>query len=153
MLLKKVVEALVDYKVKYVLVGGHAVALHGAVRGTVDVDIVIQLSEKSFANCETALQSIGLQGRLPVTAKDVFKFRKEYIENRNLIAWSFVNPVRPSEVVDVIITHGAEEMKANTKKVGSLSVQIASIPDLIAMKKQSGRPQDLEDIRALEKLK
>jgi len=31
-------------------------------------------------------------------------------------------------------------------------VMVVSIPGLIVMKKQAGRPQDLEDIKALEKL-
>jgi predicted nucleotidyltransferase len=152
MFLKRVVQSFVDHNVKYAIVGGYAVALHGAVRGTLDIDMVVRLTEKSFAAAEKALKAIGLQSRIPVNAQEVFRFRMEYIKNRNLIAWSFVNPVQPSEVVDIVITHELVEMETVTKKIDGLTIQLASIKDLIKMKKQAGRPQDLEDVKALENL-
>jgi len=57
------------------LVGGYAVALHGAVRGTVDIDTVIQLKQNAFNNAEQAFKKLGLQPRLAVSADDVFLFR------------------------------------------------------------------------------
>src|SRR5258706_7452648 len=104
MLLLKVINSLDRARVPYALVGGFAVALHGAVRGTVDVDLVIRLREADFRRTERALNALGLQSRLPVTASEVFRFRDEYVRNRNLLAWTFVNPSRPSEIVDVILT-------------------------------------------------
>jgi len=152
MFIQKVIEALDQASVQYALVGGYAVALHGAIRGTVDVDIAIAMNKTSLTQCEQALESIGLKSRLPITAHDVFTFRKEYIENRNLIAWSFVNPANPMQVVDILITEDAKKIKCVTKSAFGISVKVASIPDLILMKKKAGRPQDIEDIKALEKL-
>jgi len=153
MFLLKVVNSLEKQGVRYALVGGHAVALHGAVRGTIDLDFVIQLNEKAFQSAEQAFLDIGLRSRLPVNAEDVFRFREEYIKNRNLIAWSFYNPNNPIEIVDIIITEDLKKMKTITKKVVGKNIRLASIPDLIAMKLKSNRPQDIEDIKALEKLK
>jgi hypothetical protein len=153
MFLERVVNALNVHGVKYALVGGYAVALHGAVRGTLDIDVAIQLAPAAFTKTEAALISLGLVSRLPVGAADVFKFRKEYINNRNLIAWSFVNPDRPVEVVDVIITEDAGKLKTVTKTVGKLKIKVAAIEDLIRIKRKAGRPQDFEDIKALEKLR
>jgi len=82
----------------------------------------------------------------------VFEFRKEYIEKRNLVAWSFSNPNNPTEVVDIIITHDLSHMRTKTLTVNGVAVQILSLKDLIDMKRASGRPQDLEDVKALEKL-
>src|SRR6185503_6418543 len=98
-------------RVPYALVGGFAVALHGAVRGTVDVDLVVRLREAVFQRTEKALMALGLQSRLPVTASEVFRFREEYLRNRNLRAWTFVNPSRPSEIVDVILSEDLGRMK------------------------------------------
>jgi len=39
-----------------------------------------------------------------------------------------------------------------TIKISGKNVRIASIADLILMKKKAKRPQDIEDIKALEKL-
>ncbi len=102
--------------------------------------------------CEAALVKAGLTPRLPVTAQDVFHFREEYINNRNMIAWSFYNPNNLLEIVDIIITEDAAAMKTVQKRAFGLSINVASIPELIAMKKKSARPQDLEDIKALETL-
>lgn len=153
MLLLSVARALDRTRVPYALVGGYAVALHGAVRGTVDVDLVIRLRESDFVRAERALKTLGLQSRLPVTASEVFRYREEYIRNRNLTAWSFVNPVLPSEIVDVILTEDLAKMSVKKVKVGGQTVRVASIEDLVRMKRASGRPQDLEDVEALRRLR
>ncbi|MCP3980260.1 MAG: hypothetical protein GY716_13225 [bacterium] len=153
MWLIRVVEALDRARVAYALVGGYAVALHGAVRGTLDIDLVLRFSEKQFEAAARAFRSLSLEPRLPVTASEVFRFREEYLRNRNLTAWTFVNPNRPSEIVDVVLTHDLSAMKVRRVRVEGRSIKLASIDDLIRMKKASGRPQDLEDVRALERLK
>jgi hypothetical protein len=148
----RLANALEKYAVPYALVGGYAVALHGAVRGTVDIDLVIQLSQEAFNKAERALREIGLEPRLPVTADEVFHFREEYIKNRNLVAWTFVNPDKPIEVVDIIITDDLRDIKPVAKTVMGKKIRVADITSLIAMKTRSGRPQDIEDVKALEKL-
>jgi hypothetical protein len=153
MFLLRVIEALRSARVAHALVGGYAVALHGAVRGTVDIDIVLRFGEQQFVAAEQALAGIGLRPRLPVTAVEVFRFREEYIRNRNLRAWTFVNPDKPSEIVDVILTHDLGKMKVVRKRVQGTMVPLVSIDDLLAMKRRTGRPQDVEDAKALEKLR
>jgi len=150
MFLTKTIVALEKANVRYAVVGGYAVALHGAIRGTVDLDFVIALEKSQFTSLATALNEIGMISRLPVSAEDIFNFRQEYIDNRNLVAWAFVNETNPLELVDIIITHDADKMDTVIKRVGNLKVRIAAIEELIKMKKQSARPQDLEDIKALE---
>lgn len=152
MFLLRVARALEGAKVSYALVGGFAVALHGAVRGTLDVDLILRFSEKQFVAAEQALQSIGLKPRLPVTAAEVFRFREEYIHNRNLHAWSFVNPDRPSEVVDVILTENLADVKIRRRTVRGQTLRVISVADLIRMKEASARPQDLADVEALREL-
>lgn len=77
----------------------------------------------------------------------------EYIRNRNLITWNFYNPQDLSEQLDIVIS---EDLKGKRRiRVETLDgpVQVLSRKDLIAMKRASGRPQDLADVEALEKLK
>jgi len=148
----RLANTLDKHAVNYALVGGYAVALHGAVRGTVDIDIVIPLTQNAFNKTEQALKALGLQPRLPVSADEVFLFREEYINNKNLIAWSFVNPDKPTEIVDVIITEDLKSMKPEVKNVLGKNIKIADIVSLIRMKTRSGRPQDIEDVKALESL-
>jgi len=151
--LNKICGALQEAGVRYAVVGGHAVALHGAVRGTIDIDVALTWNRKSLTSAEKALNKIGLVSRLPITAEDVFNFRDEYIKNRNMIAWSFYNPNDLSEQVDVIIAYDLKGKKTQRVKLPDGQVQILSIDDLIAMKRVSNRPQDKEDVTALERLR
>ena len=152
MFIVRVVEAFDRSRVPYAIVGGYAVALHGAVRGTVDLDLVIRLKAADFRKTEILLLGLGLRPRLPVTASEVFQFRDEYIRNRNMRAWTFVNPERPSEVVDVILTEDLSRMKIVKVEVQGQVLRLASIADLIRMKQGTGRPQDEEDVKALRRL-
>ena len=150
--LERVCETLNRAEVGYLVVGGYAVSMHGAVRGTLDVDIALRWTRKNLEKAEATLNSIGLVSRLPLTARDLFDYRDEYLRNRNLIAWNFVNPDDLSEQLDVIINYDATGKKAVNRKLTETSVPLLNIRDLIKMKKASARPQDLEDIKALEKL-
>ncbi len=138
--------------IKYALVGGHAVAIHGAIRGTMDVDLILKWEISNLEKAEKDLNNLGLVARLPITAVDVFNFREEYIKNRNLIAWNFYNPIRPSEQVDIIITHNLVDVKTVNVMYQNNKIKVISMKSLIQMKKESGREQDLLDIEALEKL-
>ena len=150
--LERICTALRDAGVEYAVVGGHAVALHGAVRGTIDVDLVLRWTEQMLTKAETALNGIGLVSLLPVHAKEVYAFRDEYINNRNLIAWNFHNPDDPLEQVDIIISYDLAGKPTKRVSLPAGPVEVLSIEDLIAMKQRSGRAQDLEDVRALERL-
>lgn len=152
MFIVNLVKKLTEHKVKFAIVGGYAVVLHGVTRGTVDIDIVISVDNKNFLKTELALVALGLKSRLPVTGQEVFDFRREYIEKRNLIAWSFLNPKDPTQVVDVIITHDLAKMSKVNMSLYGVSVPVLSKKFLIKMKRESGRPQDIEDVRALEEL-
>lgn len=151
--LNRVCSALANKPVRYAIVGGHAVALHGAVRGTVDVDIALAWNLKSLRATEQALNEIGLVSRLPVAADDVYRFREEYIQNRNLVGWNFYNPGNLAEQVDIVINYDLKGRKIESVDTAAGQVRILGLQDLIEMKRASGRPQDLEDIRALETLR
>jgi hypothetical protein len=148
----RVTAAFEEARVPYAIAGGYAVALHGAVRGTVDLDLVIRLRAADFRKTEKVLIGLGLQPRLPITASEVFEFRDEYIRNRNMRDWTFVNPARPSEIVDVILTEDLARLKTSRIEVQGQALRVVSIADLIRMKQGTGRPQDEEDVRALRKL-
>lgn len=152
MFLNELCAALERHGVRYALAGGHAVALHGAVRGTLDIDIAINWNLKNIRAAEKALQELGLVSRLPITADDVFRFRDEYIRNRNLVAWNFYHPGDTARLVDIVITQDLKGKRRHTLQTLLGPVHVLAIRDLIEMKRASGRPQDLADIEALEQL-
>jgi len=152
MFIHDICAALDKAKVTYAIVGGYAVALHGAVRGTVDVDVALKWSLKNLQNAEKALKELGLVSLLPIDAQNIFHFREEYIQKRNLIAWNFYEPKNPSNQVDLIITYNLKPSSIKRVKTLQGEIRILSRRELIAMKKASGRPQDLEDVKSLENL-
>lgn len=152
MFIHTVCDALNAAEIPYAIVGGYAVALHGVVRGTVDVDIVIAWDLQNLEKIEKVLNKLGLVSRLPVDSKSVFFFRNEYIEKRNMIAWNFYDPKKPINQVDIIVNYDLKHAHAKTILTSHGKIKVLSKKDLIAMKKHSGRPQDLEDIKALENL-
>lgn len=151
--LERVCRAFDDAGVDYAIVGGQAVALHGVVRGTVDVDVALRWTPEVVAAAEAALRKLGLVSRLPVTAADVCAHRDRYVRERNLVAWNFHNPQAPLEQVDVIISCDLAGKPVSRIALGGGSAAVLSAAALIEMKRASGRPQDVEDARALEKLR
>lgn len=148
-----VLSALEKNKLSYAVVGGFALTLHGAVRGTVDIDLAIEFSEADFLQIEQLLKQLGLESRLPVNARQIFEFREEYLQNRNLFAWNFYNPQKPIESVDILLSTSCSDMKIEKVKAFGITIRVASIDDLIRMKMEAGRPQDLADVKALKALK
>ena len=151
--LERICCALNQASVRYALVGGYAVALHGAPRGTFDIDVALRWTLEDLTRAEDALNGAGMVSRLPVSAQDVHRFRDEYIVNRNLVAWNFYNPDDPLEQVDIIIAYDLTGKRTKTVRLPAGTIRILSINDLIEMKRQSGRAQDLEDVAALERLR
>lgn len=150
--LAKVCDALAQVGLRYAVGGGHAVALHGAVRGTVDIDVAIPWDRKSLERAERALTGLGLVSRLPVTAADVFHFRDEYVRNRNLMAWNFYRPENAAEQVNIVITYDLRGKRRQRVDTADGPVHILSRRDLVAMKRAAGRAQDIEEADALERL-
>lgn len=151
--LERVLRALAQRNVDFAVAGGYAVALHGAVRGTVDVDLVVRITRENLVAAEQAMKDLGLVSRLPIDAGGLYEFRREYLENRKLKAWSFCNSNNPTEVVDILITHDLADLGVKPLRIGDQRAAIVALDDLIAMKRAAGRPQDLEDVKALERLR
>lgn len=150
MFITKVCKALQQARIPYAIVGGYAVALHGIPRGTLDIDFVIQWTLENLENTEKVLKDLGLVSKIPVDAKTIFHFRDEYISNRNLIAWNFYDPLNPSHQIDIIINYDLKITDIQTIHTSYGNLKILSKEKLIAMKKLSGRPQDLQDVKSLE---
>lgn len=153
MFINKVCNALAQQNVRYAIVGGYAVALLGAVRGTLDIDIAVNWDLSTLRQTEKVLKEMGMESRLPVCADDVFQFRDEYITNRNLVAWNFYNPEDTSQLIDIIITYDLKGKERRRLHTAAGPIHVLQLRELIRMKRESGRPQDIEDADALERLK
>jgi hypothetical protein len=155
-ILEPVFKALNENAVRYVVVGGLAVVLHGHARLTVDVDLIVDLEFDHARRAIGALTGLGLRPRVPVEPEDFADpgKRAEWIRQRGMQVFSLVDPNNPMRVVDLFVEHPLpfQELweRANEVELRETSIRVASIPDLIELKKRAGRPQDEADVEALE---
>jgi len=151
--------ALTASGVRFVVVGGVAVVLHGHPRLTADLDIALDLTAENPGRAVEALTAVGLAPQLPVDASDFAdpEVRAGWVADRHLIVFTLADPDDPFRRVDIFAEDPIpfEELWARSQPVqlGNISVRVAAIDDLIAMKRAAGRTQDLADVEALEQIK
>ncbi len=152
----EVFKAFYQEKVKYLVVGGLAVNLHGVPRVTYDIDIIIPTDRDNVLKLNSTLRALGYVPRLPVNPDDMAdeKTLKNWIENRNMRAFSFYHKKEHNKVVDIVLEHPLDFTEAfqrgDRKKVGDIEIYVASIDDMITMKKVSDRPKDRSDMEMLK---
>ncbi len=154
-----VFKALNDSGVRYLVAGGVAVVLHGYVRITVDLDLVVDLAQKEAAAAVRALTDLGLTPRLPV---DPALFaepeqRTAWIRDKGMTVFTFHDPNNPLLLIDIFVDPPGnfEDLYGRAKDIAleTTTVKIVSLDDLIAMKRQAGRPKDLIDVAELEQIR
>ncbi|MCC6624184.1 MAG: hypothetical protein IT385_23235 [Deltaproteobacteria bacterium] len=147
--------ALADAGVRYLTVGGVAVVLHGVPRFTADLDLVIELERDNLHRALGALASLGYRPRAPVALEDFADAAKRasWIATKGLTVLSLWSPRHPATEVDLFVQHpfvfADAYARALRADLGESAAWVVSRDDLVAMKKQAGRPKDLEDVRAL----
>lgn len=142
--------------VRYVVVGGLAVILHGHVRLTADIDLVIDLDPDQARAAVDALVGAGLRPLAPVDPADFAdeQKRESWRRDKNMQVFSMHDPEDPARHVDLFVHHPIvfEDLWAESVVVGygSTEVRVVSLGHLKQMKRAAGRMQDLADIEALE---
>jgi len=141
------------------VVGGIAVNLYGIPRMTYDIDLLLDLEDKNIEAFLKLLKSWGFKPKVPVDIMDFANKdkREEWIKNKNMKAFTLVNPEWAVSEIDVIIDSPVDYEKGCKRvrhiMLHGVSVPLVSIDDLIKMKGATDRRQDEADIRYLRKLK
>lgn len=155
-LFEPVFGALNASQARYVVVGGLATVLHGHPRLTAGVDLIVDLDPEPLTRLLDALSNLGFRPRPPVSIREFADpaRRAEWVRDKGMRVVSVWHPQNPMLEVDLFVDHpiGFEELWARSVEVdlGGLKARIASIADLVQLKRLAGRPQDLQDIEALE---
>jgi hypothetical protein len=134
--------AFVAAEVRYLLVGGYAVAFHGRPRFTKDLDLWVDASEDNLARLERALDAFGAPDGLVEALR---------LGDPLDVVWMGRPPTRVDLVKAIpgVVFADAFERRVADTWLG-VDVSVIALDDLIVAKKASGRPQDLIDVRALE---
>jgi predicted nucleotidyltransferase len=144
--------------VRYLLAGGLAMNLHGVPRTTMDVDLVLALDEANLDLFIECARDLGLRPQAPVPLESLrdADARRTWIEQKNLIAFALGGaPGTPT--VDVLLKHALDFDqafdRALVQQVENVPVRIASLDDMISLKRNTGRRQDEDDIAHLLRMK
>jgi predicted nucleotidyltransferase len=129
--------------VRFVLLGGYAVAVHARPRATMNLDLLVSGEQGNLEKMAAALSAFGAPAGVVAPAREMTPTQILYLG---------VPPVRIDLLrqADGVDTEQAME-RAFLVQLGELTVPVIALEDLIANKRGSGRPQDLADVVRLER--
>jgi hypothetical protein len=130
-----------EHKVEYLIVGGYALAFHGAPRYTGDIDIFVRPHPTNAQRILRALAAFGFQ--FPNLTVDDF-------QNPDKVVQLGVPPVR-IDLITSLTGVAWEEADASKEPgyYGDVLVHYIGKEQYIANKQATGRKKDLADIEAL----
>lgn len=139
---KEFIELLNVHSVRYLVVGGYAVAFHGYPRYTKDLDVWIELSTKNAENVINALEEFGF-GSLGLKTED-------FLESNQIIQLGY-----PPNRIDILTTlkeiNFEDCFKAKIEiEIQGIKINFIDLENLKKNKLATGRPQDLADAENLE---
>lgn len=146
----RVFRTLRRHKVQFVLIGGLGARLHGSPTVTNDTDICYERSPENLGRLAAALRQLG--AKLRGAPEDVAL----QLDAKTLAAgdhFTFTTKAGNLDCLGVPAgVGGFEELlnDATSFVVDDLDLYVASIEDLIRMKRAAGRPKDLVEIEVLE---
>ncbi len=139
---KEFIQSLNDNGVRYLVVGGYAVALHGYPRYTKDIDIWVEMTPENASNIIKALEQFGF-GSLGVKESD-------FITPDQMLQLG-----HPPRRIDILTTlPGVEFSECYASRiivdVEGIPVNFIDLENLKKNKKATGRYQDLADLENLD---
>jgi hypothetical protein len=136
--------ALISNRVRFVLVGGHAVAGHGEPRFTEDLDVFVDATAANAERLHKALLAFGL-GKSAPSAAALAEPGKIWMVGRK--PWRIDILTRIDGVTFREVWKGRIEVPFEPA-----SLAVIGLTELLRNKRASGRPKDLSDVDSLERL-
>jgi predicted nucleotidyltransferase len=140
---EQLLKLLKENRVKFVIIGATAFPVHGYSRATLDIDIFIKAEEENASRTLKALREFGYD----VTDITIDDLLTKKVLIRQYIVETDIHPA-----VKGITFENVWKNKVKAR-FGKTFAWFASLDDLIKMKKAASRPQDVEDLKYLLRLK
>ncbi|HEY6556951.1 MAG TPA: hypothetical protein VI072_06745 [Polyangiaceae bacterium] len=133
---------LISKRVKFVLIGGHAVAGHGEPRLTEDLDVLVEASLANARRLASALRDFGFGSATP-SVEDLAQLGKIWMLGRKPWRIDILTQIDGVEFSEV--WRGRVELQFEKGRL-----PVIGVAELIRNKRAAGRPKDLGDVAALE---
>lgn len=138
---KDILSELLAQEADFILVGAYAMAVHGFVRATMDIDLWVRPSQQNASRVFKALDSFGA----PVDQISVDDFSVP-----GLVFQIGVAPRRIDILTSISgVSFEEAELEANPVDIDGCSIKVLSINHLIKNKQTTGRIKDLADVEML----
>lgn len=150
--------ALQEDKVRYLLVGGVAVNLHGAERMTMDVDLMVAQDAANLRRFLAVARQLRLRPNMPVTLEQFCDTAtlESWVRDKHMLALQLRPPEAEAPSIDILVNPVVQFDAAYARRVRmnvqDVEISVAAVADLVALKSGTGRSIDLSDIRALQRL-
>ena len=142
---------LVEADVEFVLIGGLAVNAWGVVRGTKDVDIVVDADPANLkAVAEVAVAAGGHVQRGEALLGTPFSIAAELASGDQTAIDTDLGRLDVVQGLEGVPSYEKLREGASEAEVLGIKVAVCSREDLHAMKRAAGRPRDLVDLEDLE---
>ncbi len=144
--------------IRYAVAGGVALVLHGVVRFTADLDLIVDLEQENLKRFIQAMNELGYRSRNSVKAEGLLDpaTRGQWKREKGMEVFSFVDPAQPMTLIDVFIEEKLPfgEIMRDLVQITAkgITIPVVSLSHLKRLKKAAGRPQDLADIETIEAL-
>ncbi len=142
---EKLLAKLVRAEVKFMIVGGVAVALNGFVRTTEDIDILIEASAGNVTRLLDELRNFG-EGHARELSPADFSDSEGAIRIIEDFPLDVFTMMRGKRYADLVVS-------TKTTRIDDVEVRYLNAEALIALKSDSQRDQDRIDVSALRALK
>ena len=156
--IEAIVRALENASVRYIIVGGLAVNAHGYSRMTRDIDLVIQLESSNTQRGLEALLGAGYRLMIPEKPEAFAdpEMRERWRTEKGMIVLKLWSDEHRRTPIDVFVYEPFDFDREYDSAVWveispGLRAPIISLPALLQMKREAGRPRDLEDINELNR--
>ncbi|MEE9381903.1 MAG: hypothetical protein V3V08_00620 [Nannocystaceae bacterium] len=138
--------ALNQASVEFIVVGAHALAVHGVVRATGDLDVFVHSTEENAQRIAAALRSFGASLAEHGVSEVDF--------TRDGTVYQLGLPPRRIDILTSIsgVDFASADTSAVDVEVNGVPFRVLGRRSLLDNKRASGRPKDLEDVRRLESI-
>ena len=141
----KVLKAMEDEGVDYILIGGFAVILHGLPRFTIGMDFFMKMAEKNVQKLREALYSI-------FRDSDIEEITFDELVKYPVIRYGTPNGFHIDIMAQLGETATYEDLEYEIMEVQGQKIRVATAETLLKLKEGSIRPEDKGDALFLKEL-
>lgn len=141
---------------RFAVAGGFACLAYGVVRVTMDLDLLVDVSDDNLLILWETLSRLGFMPQQPISRHDAVSAASllRLSREKGMQALSWVHGTQPFLIVDLLVGESFRWSDDLVRRASVFGVEtrVLSREELVRLKKLAGRNKDLIDVQELERL-